>query len=240
MSSSATSHPRPWAAPRPARCACQSIISAPHWEKLPTVTIPLTSNPPQSPAPPHLDPQLSTPPSRSPHLLRKRHNARKHQGTPRSSAPSVAPSSSCAHAAAGGSTIATLCDADRQRLAALVTQLALAQEQKRELTGELTTLKQGLVGVTQELEKSNAEKGSVLTRNKAITRRLTKAETLLRQYEVEIDSAKAEVQHLQDGAGGPPSAEVKPASKDPPENNVQDLQVQTLVKLQVSSVPLIR
>ncbi|KAI8913741.1 hypothetical protein DFJ77DRAFT_45551 [Powellomyces hirtus] len=213
--------------PHPPLCDCYPFISQPHWEKLPTVTIPLSANPPRTTSKDVSVPTFQPARARKPQQQQQKTSAllQFQQGgnayAPTANKTRPPPNTRSAHQHAAGisfgsglsattnntATIAALCDEDRSRLAALVSHLALAQDQKTELKMELDALKEGLNEVTLQLEKTNAEKGSVVARNKAITRRLHKAEALLRQYQVEIDNTKAQVLNLQDGVAATASGD---------------------------------
>ncbi|KAJ3159409.1 hypothetical protein HDU86_001727 [Geranomyces michiganensis] len=198
--------------PHPPQCDCYPLIGHPHWEKLPTVTIPLTANPPAArkvTAPSganHANSYLTaaaTAATRSksqPYPYAQYPNSR--TGRPAARPPAsnrAVPPTLGSRPDEGEATIAGLCDDDRIRLAALVSHLALAQDQKQELQAELDLMKEGLKEMSEQLERTNAEKGDALARNKAITRRLHKAGSLLRQYQAEIEKTKAEVVNLQEG-----------------------------------------
>ncbi|TPX70715.1 hypothetical protein SpCBS45565_g01544 [Spizellomyces sp. 'palustris'] len=106
---------------------------------------------------------------------------------------------------ASATTLTSLRLQDRHRLAALIRQLAIAESQRQKLVDEATDARTQRDALEVEVKKVRMEKGEIAERNavlilsKVITKRLNKAQDLLRQYEAEIDKTRAEMVRLQEG-----------------------------------------
>ncbi|KND03628.1 uncharacterized protein SPPG_01104 [Spizellomyces punctatus DAOM BR117] len=96
-------------------------------------------------------------------------------------------------------TLTSLRLQDRHRLAALIRQLAIAESQRQKLVDEATNARTQRDALEEEVKKIRMEKGEIVERNAVITKRLNKAQDLLRQYEAEIDKTRAEMVRLQEG-----------------------------------------
>ncbi|KAJ3174390.1 hypothetical protein HDU88_000358 [Geranomyces variabilis] len=184
--------------PHTPQCGCYPIIAHPHWEKLPTRApkIQMPTHPVHSVSDGKATATANKPRPRPYPFTQDQKRRAGRLGAWRPDAPVPSPSSGVR---IGETTIAGLCDDDRTRLASLVEHLALAHDQKQVLQTELVHLR-------EQLQQINSEKGNVLVENRAITRRLHKAESVLRQYRAAIGKAEAEeAMDLEDGTSSAPA-----------------------------------
>ncbi|KAI8818099.1 uncharacterized protein EV422DRAFT_538733 [Fimicolochytrium jonesii] len=174
------------------QCECHPVVAAPHWEQLPTNTFfqPPPKEIVQPPGPPART-RKAPQPTRS-HHIRKPLQYQQPDNSKPSAGVFLPP-----QLQRGGATLSALCEEDRLKLATLVTQLAIAEDQKAQLENEVEQVRDGLDACKDELAKTEAEKLDVVKKNRSIAKRLQKAEELLRQYEVQIDHTRAEVIGLQ-------------------------------------------
>ncbi|RKO85669.1 hypothetical protein BDK51DRAFT_34882, partial [Blyttiomyces helicus] len=103
-------------------------------------------------------------------------------------------------------TFATLRPDDRRRLATLVQRLASAEAQKLRLADAVEELRTAREGIASELAKCIETNVGIAGEKEELSRKLQNAQTLLSQYEQELQNTKAKIQSLQQEQG--PAVEV--------------------------------